>query len=176
MFLMDRQEVKHTNKEIEYLFGRDQVGRPHFRVVWSNDQFETAYREREIYYGLIFLRTEWGVKTIPKYNYLEDRWILERLFNNSPAITGIQSNFTYEPLFVFQDGKGNYLEPVFRAVYLIIQHALYGPPRKRITESDMKSLEEKELAEDIEFINTYLENESPYIATVLHNREAVVRP
>ncbi len=173
---MDRIEVGNTNKEIRYLFGHSYVGHSHFQVVWSNDQFENRYGEFEIFSGPIFLRTEIGVRRVKKYNYLEDRWILERLFDNVPNITGIMANFTYEPLFVFQDNKGNYLEPVFRAVFLLVQQALYGPPKERITESSMKDREKKELDDDIEFIQEYLENENPYQATMLHNREAVIVP
>jgi hypothetical protein len=172
---MDRVEVENTNKQIARLFGRDLMGRPHFQVVWSNDQFETRYGEFEIFHGAIFLRSEWGVKVVKKYTYIEDRWVLERLFTNDHRLTNIKANFTYEPLFVFEDSVGNYLEPVYRAVYLLVQTALYGSKQK-LRESDMEDRERKEFENDKNFIYEYLSNESPYTATMLHNREAVVVP
>lgn len=166
-------EINSINETILNRYGFDYMRRPIFRVVWSNNQFETRKGEHEVYYGQIYLRTDYGIYTVPKYQFLKDRWVLERLFPNNPDVTGIQSDHTYEPIWVFEDKDGNPQKVNERAVNFLCWHALN--PRK-ITKSDLKERERKEFEDEVQYMYEYLDNESPYLATMMHNREAAFVP
>lgn len=71
------QEVEAINKQLIEHFGVDTVtGKSIWRVSWSSDQYEkrlTAHTPE----GLELLYPE--VRELPKYQWIKNRWILERL-------------------------------------------------------------------------------------------------
>lgn len=166
---MDNAVVNRINRSIAKQYGHDWLRRPIFRIVWSDKQIEVRLGAHEIFYGSIYLRTDYGVHTVPKYTWIKERWILERLFPNNAAVTGIEADHTYEPLYVFQDKNGNYLPPILRAANLVCWSALNPTVKHRDFNTEML----EQIAKDAVQIEEYLESESPYIATMLHNREAV---
>lgn len=125
------QEVESINASLENLFGIDTItGKPIFRVVWSDDQFEnrkTKYTDD----GIELLHAE--VRYLPKYKqYIQSKYILERLVlvpdvNAAELPTQRQS---YEPLWVFQTDKGDALAPNLEVCKFVID-TLYAAIGKR---------------------------------------------
>lgn len=70
-------EIKKINRQLESHFGinTDDM-RPMWRVSWSDDQFEKRMTDRTDT-GIILLHPE--VRELPKYQWVKERWILERL-------------------------------------------------------------------------------------------------
>jgi hypothetical protein len=89
--------------------GVNDFGQPLYRVVWSDFQLEHRRGVFRDFIGKIFLREFVGVKEVPKYNFIKERWILERWFPPSmawhPELPD-SSQGNYEPLYVFQDRLG----------------------------------------------------------------------
>jgi hypothetical protein len=127
---------KLINKELVHKYGRTLSGDPIYRLVQNHRSLtEKRKGQFDIYAGEIFIRTEYGVHEVPKYNYVEEgRWILEKFFNTTnPELC---SNKTYEPLWVFQGPAGEYQRPNLKAVILIIESALRGPSEAVPTQAE----------------------------------------
>ena len=101
---------------------------PIWRVVWSDDQLE--HRKGVFHYfddSGNFQRSEVGVKEVRKYEYLKERYILERIMplagQNAEEIKA-NHNLSYEPVWVFEDAKNQYLPPLYRACDFVIHQIL----------------------------------------------------
>lgn len=163
-------EVKEFNKKLRHEFGL-LYDQPRFRLVWSEDLLETRQGAVETFYGHIFVKRETGFHQLKKYSYLKDRWILEQSnLSLNPELTQVVG---YEPVFVFQDNQGNYLEPVWRAIYLLVDSIMN--PRK-LSPSDLAEEERTQQEKEIAFFEQYLSGETSYVASMLANKEAVVVP
>jgi hypothetical protein len=167
-------DIRFINKTILDRYGFDYMRRPIFRVAWTTNQLETRLGEHEVFYGTIYLRTDFGVYTLPKYQFAQDRWVLERLFPNNPEVTGIQSDHTYEALYVFENKDGSPQDVNLRAVNYICWHAMN--PGRRMIASDFKERERKELEAEINHTYELLDDKSPYLSTMVRNGEAVFMP
>lgn len=94
-------EAQAINDRLLELYGKHiSSDRPRFRVVWSDDQFEKRFGDFQVYAGDVYLRNEVGIREVPKYNWLENQWVVERLHDNyhQDVFDGVH---TYEPLFSF---------------------------------------------------------------------------
>lgn len=107
------------NQRLADNYGRFEDGRPNWRVVWSDDElekrvvthtkegFELAYPE---------------VQEVKKYGYISSKYVLERLVPvPSYAETDLVTKTSYEPVWTFEDSKGNPLPPVWEAIFLLIE-------------------------------------------------------
>lgn len=170
--------LKQINKHLKNVYGCHLDGRPRFRLAFT-DQIEKRWGTFQIYTGNLFLREHHGMMELPKYPAKDqkERWVLEQLvFAPGMVTSGLVEgqNGSYEPLYVFpKDDEGNPLQPTTRALDFLLHTLRYG---KKRTMSDFveeeEEAEKKALAKDLEI----LDNESPYLATMLHNREAIVVP
>jgi hypothetical protein len=105
------EPIESINKQLKELFGVDTVtGKPLFRVVWSEDQLE----KRQIWNTLEGLQLLSPiVRELPKYRqWIQEKYVLERLV----AVPEFQQEeigvkVSYEPLWVFEDKRGNALPP-----------------------------------------------------------------
>ena len=140
------REQKELNKFLEK-FGFTLDGKQIYRLVWSDSEFEWRKGVFREFLGEIFLRETIGIKEVRKYNYIHARWILERNFppefvNNSE----IANPNYYEPIYVFQDRFGSYLEPTEKVLDFLIRAAENNTPA---TESELisnlKEKDEKEI-------------------------------
>ena len=144
---------------------------PLYRVVWSDTQLERRRGVWRVMFGEIFLREETGVREVPKYNYILERWILERWFPPTMAWNPElpdSSQGDYIPLYVFQDKHGNPLPVVEKVVTRIIHMAenpVHITEEQRIQE--LKDKEDKEVEEYMDALEI-----SP-ITNALHMKEAV---
>ncbi len=112
-----RESIDSINENLKRDYGSFSDGRPNFRVVFSNDQFEKRWTDR----------TDSGVELankvvslLPKYRqYIKDKYILERLVPVGPDSDLVEKT-SYEPAFTFQDADGNYLPPRFDVCKFVI--------------------------------------------------------
>ena len=166
-----KPEIALINDWLAKYGGQSPTNLPMFRIVWSNDQYEFRKGEFNIFHGDIYLRTDVGTKLVRKYNYIHERWILERWApqelvksEETPAVT----NGDYIPVWVYEDKHRNYLEPTQKVIefqfYLMQKH-------KASTETqimnELKIKEDQEIQTFMDIIDT-----SP-IGNALHMREAV---
>lgn len=115
------ETIETLNAQLIDLYGIDTVtGRPMFRIVWSEDQYEKRLVDT-LDSGIILAHPV--VREVPKYRTLiKDKYVLERLVvipevnaKDLPA-----TKLSYEPLWTFMDGQGNYLPPTIVATQFII--------------------------------------------------------
>lgn len=164
-------DVKDINKRLLDLYGKDLYGNPRFRIVWSDSQTEKRSGTFNVWYGKIFVRKEVGIREVPKYTYINSKWVLEQISPN--PYEDVDAKLSYEPLWVFQDKKGNPLQPVWSAVEIIL-YSLFNP--QKLTPGQLKEQEEKEFAKQIQDFEDQLSGETSYLASMLANKEAVVVP
>jgi hypothetical protein len=137
-------------------WGTNPHGEPNVRLVWSNDARELRRGEFNEFYGDILLRTVEGVREVPKYSYIFERWVLERWFSpDSTASLELpvsQYKGSHEPIYVFQDKWGNPLPLSLKVVELICSAMFNQPPTKQqIHDSIRDTLEGKDRAEQAYF-------------------------
>jgi hypothetical protein len=129
-----------NNRLIEY-FGKSIDGRPNFRVVFSDTQFEKRFGTFEVYVGPLFLREETCLKEVPKYPYIDGKHVLEELkygvFPDQPFV-----NSSYEPLWTFMDKDRNPLPPIWEAVEVVVVARLEGT-RKAIINHEKRNYKQE---------------------------------
>lgn len=104
------ESIESINENLISDFGTFSDGRPNFRVVFSDDQYEKRWTDRTDE-GFQLLQPE--VRLLPKYKqFIHQKYILERLVPAGPG-TDLVEKTTYEPAWVFQDANQNYLPPRF---------------------------------------------------------------
>ena len=144
-------DILAINNRLKEYYGRDEGDRPYFRVVWSDGLLEKRYGTFDEFYGSVFLRSTTGVAEVPKYTYVKSKYVLEKLvkfnmFQKPPELIG--ENWSYEPIYVFQDKNGKALPVVWRVIELIMRSILSGRPEKKTLasfEADEKEQEEKDI-------------------------------
>lgn len=121
---------KLINKELLKKYGTDLTGKPHYRVVQNGRSFvEKRKGNFKTFYGHIFIREEFGVREVPKYNYVPDGfWILEKLFVNRNE--ELVDKLGYEPIWVFYGKNGEYQKVNLKACIFLIESALRGPTKE----------------------------------------------
>lgn len=119
------KEVEAMNKRLVDFYGIDTFSsRPIFRIVWTNDEFEKRLCTHSDG-GIELLYPE--VREVPKYRqWNPNRYIIERLVvvpeEQINELAGLTTS--YEPLYTFEDGRGNYLPPKLEAAKFIIDSVL----------------------------------------------------
>ena len=154
--------------------GNSLDGKPLYRLIWGGDAFEWRKGTFREFYGPLFLRESSGIKKVPKYPFAMERWILEKYFPESHS-EELPDYDHYEPIFVFQDKNFNPLAPVLRMVELLVnfdRNCERGKLKNESVKDDtfFKKLEESEFNEILDSIDS-----SP-IASLLHTREAIIKP
>ena len=113
-----RESIEFINKKLVSEFGLEFNGQPRWRVVFSKDVTE----KRWTYFtdeGFELINPE--VRELPKYNqWVDAKYVLERLIPVTGE-TDLTTKISYEPAWVFQDKKGNYLPPWFDGCKFIIE-------------------------------------------------------
>lgn len=149
---MSKDEI---NIKLIDTYGLDISGQPRYRVVWSNDETEVRVGTFNEFYGDIFVRTTSGAKQVPKYNYLDNRWILEVLIpTNNPELL---TKMSYEPLYVFENRKREYLPlnwDAITAVINTIQNRERKPAKTEKQEWDDETADfEREKKRNLDYLN-----------------------
>jgi|SRR5215471_6369923 len=156
----------------------DLSNRQLYKLVWSDDQYEWRTGVFNDYYGSVFLREYSGTRLVPKYPYLAHRWILEKYFPPEIALDPalpLSHEGCYEPLFVFQDKEQEPLPVVLKVVEMIVKFDL-NQSRKS---NSLRASEDRaafELTETQEFERILDSIDSTAISSLLHTKEAIVKP
>ena len=114
------ESIATLNNQLIDLYGIDTItGIPMWRISWSEDQFEKRRMETtpagvQLLYPQVF--------EVPKYSYIKNKYVLERLVvippNNTDELPA--AKLSYEPIWVYQNNEGGYLPPVLHATKFII--------------------------------------------------------
>jgi hypothetical protein len=149
------EPVETINQRLMDHFGVADDGRPIYRIVWSEDQFEKRFGVYEDYSGDIYLRTVKEVREVPKYRqWIHEKYVLENLVIVPPINSEeLMTKISYEPLWVFMDKAGFPLPPKWEAAKFIIdqQQAIRGQEslgpkyRDKYMTEDAKSVREDEV-------------------------------
>jgi len=129
-------DLELMNRKLHEWFGETE-NKAHFRIVWSDDLLEkrlTTHTKD----GFELIRPE--VLEVPKYRqWLRSKYLIEKLTVVPRwTQTDLVELLSYEPLFVFEDRKGNYLPPRLDVARIAIEstldalgveHAKYKDPR-----------------------------------------------
>jgi hypothetical protein len=131
---------QRINEMLTRDFGSTPDGRPLFRLVWSDDQFEHRRGTFSDFYGLIFIRTVTEVRQVKKYPLFPHEWVLEKWFG--PEIAANQElpdsfQGSYEPVMVFRHENGQSV-PVTETIVKHIIWCLFHPKRAADQASDDK--------------------------------------
>ena len=118
------ESIETINQRLIEYFGIDSItGQSIWRVVWSDDQYEKRLGTYDDFNGNIYLRTVTEIRLVSKYKqWIHQKFILERLVIvpniNIPELPS--TKVSYEPLWTFEDSKGEYLPPTFAACKFIV--------------------------------------------------------
>jgi hypothetical protein len=119
-----RREITGQYKEINNWLkkqGRNPLGQPLLKLVWSDNEIESRYGHFTDFYGKIYLRDVTENRIVPKYNYISGRWVLEKwLPLTNKELPNSYDQGTYEPFWVFQDKQGNYLDVTMKVIQFFI--------------------------------------------------------
>lgn len=167
-----KTEIQNINAWLTMFGGETPDKKPIFRLSWSDDQFEWRRGEFNIFgEDGRFMRTETGVRYKRKYNYVHERWILEKWAPQDmvadPSLPNV-TNGDYIPFWVFEGKDGNYLEPTQKIVEFMFY--MFMRQKKRTPQdvaNEMKIKEDEDIKKFMDQIDT-----SP-IGNALRMKEAV---
>jgi hypothetical protein len=170
------EPLKVINKRLDDYFGHDLEGNPYYRLVWSTSQLEIRKGYFRANDNLPYLLPYEQTREVPKYPFDRDRYVLEKKVyapptNELPIAT--LRGYSYEPIFIFKDKFGKYLEPIWRVIEIYVTGAIKGPESVFTSRTEEQEREKLE-AEDIKYFEESLEDNQPYLPTMLHNKEAVI--
>ena len=172
----DATTVKAINLALREMHGIEVANsRPRFRISWSTTSSEVRYGTYSIYYmEHIFLRDETGYVACAKYPNNPDRWVLEMLVYAPIAEVPESRNGHYEPLYVFQDKKGEYLPPLHQVAEIIIW-ALKNPEKNLVERLERE--DKRKFAQEVAYFEDILEDTTgSVLVTALRDKEAIVVP
>ncbi len=116
---LDDKFIEELNSWLKRDYGVFMGELANWRIVWPDDELEKRKVTHNVY-GIELLYPE--VVERPKYRqYIQQKYILERCFGLPTGIeTDMVGNYSYEPLYTFQDGDGNFLPPRYDVCTIII--------------------------------------------------------
>lgn len=175
------ETIDSLNRQLVDLFGIDTIStKPMFRIVWSEDQFEKRLTDctKE---GLTLLHPQ--VMDLPKYRqWIKEKYVLERLVL-VPEINKEDlpsEKLSYEPLWVFEDRRGNYLPPKLEAAKLVIDTVYAAMGRGKLAKYSDPDNEMEQAIENkkkrIDGIVHDLFGDETVISDALTRKEAIIVP
>lgn len=150
--------------------GSNLNGQPIYRLVWSEDSFETRFGTYNDFTSMgLFIRTVTGTRRVKKYSYIFERWILEKWHTIAPTAE-LPDPDGYEPFYVFEDKQGNYLAPNMKSVSFIVELSR-TPVSQQNCEIEMRNLFDGRSEREIKDIEDSLDCSE--VTNALHMKEAV---
>lgn len=148
------ETIESINLQLIDLYGIDTItGLPMWRVVWSEDQFEHRHGIYDDYTpGGLFIRRVEEVRYVPKYRqWIKNKYVLERLVVVPETNAGDlpATKLSYEPIYPFQTGSGEYLPPRVDACKFLIDNVLAAQGKGNLAKykDPMSGLNSAELIE-----------------------------
>lgn len=150
--------IQTINKNLKLFYGLEVDGNPRFRLVFSTGLIEKRYGTFNKFYKdtNIWLGRHTGLEERPKYNFVKDKWVLERYQPTQKLYGEIKAGDNYEPRYVFQDKNNNYLKPIWKVVEIIctaVLNAESGNVPKRTEKMDEYDYEKKLDKEVLDFMD-----------------------
>jgi hypothetical protein len=168
------ESVETINQRLIDCFGL-YYDRPAWRLVFSEDQLEKRLGTFNDYTPEGFLiRSVTEIREVPKYRqWIHQKWVLERLievpqFQQAEILVPL----SYEPIWVFEDNKGNPLDPIWLAIEFIIQHIHGVQGKKQVPMKDP----EADYETRIENLQRFLFGNESEVADALAYKEGIVNP
>lgn len=144
---------------------------PKWRLVFSDDQFEKRHGTFNDYTPEgFFVRQVTEIRLVPKYRqWIQHKWVLERLTAvPEQCQEELLTRLSYEPIWVFEDKKGNPLPPIWLAIEFIIQSMFGHVGKKYVVPSEEEANEKR-----IQSLQESLFGNESVIADSLAYKEAV---
>lgn len=157
------EPIESINRQLVDLFGVDTVtGQAMWRVVFSEEQFEKRFGTYDDYTPAgIYLRTVTEVREVPKYSqWVQRKYVLERLtvipeVNKDDLPT---SKISYEPMYVFENKKGEALPPRVDVCKVVIDTVYAAMGKKSMAKyvDDYSQYTQEEQDKKIKELEEYL--------------------
>jgi|PlaIllAssembly_1097288.scaffolds.fasta_scaffold00047_3 hypothetical protein len=148
---------------------------PNFRIVWADDQFEKRKVDHTTE-GFQLILPE--VVEVPKYRqWIQAKYILERL-TVVPQIAenDLIEKLSYEPVWVFEDNKGNALQPTWPAIHFVLEQLSYNVSRTGMTKYPDKGETDEEKQQRLNALQNELFGNESEVGDALAHKEGIVVP
>jgi hypothetical protein len=151
---------------------------PLFRLVWSDDSYELRTGTFAKFIAGVKVSEHTTTEKVLKYNWISERWLVEQWF--PPSICMMDElpesiNGSYEPIYVFEDAKGNALPLKMEVVEFLIQACLKPKAsearRKSIASANIESREKMADKQNWDILT----DEGPLVSQ-FHDGTAILRP
>lgn len=136
------EEITQLNKWLKEVYGMTPNNLPLFRLSFSETEKEMRIGTFREYSGDLFVREIIGAHKVPKYPWINSRWILEMWCPPEIALKKeLPESYqgTYEPIFVFEDKNGQPL-PITQKVLEVIVYGTNRGPKNTPVKTDAESL------------------------------------
>jgi hypothetical protein len=170
------EKIDTINQQLINFFGIDTVtGLPIWRVVWSEDQFEKRLMEYTDG-GIALLTPEY--REVPKYRqWVQQKYVLENLVVvPTQHLNELTSQLSYEPIFVFQDAKNNYLPPKIEVAKLVVDTIYAAKGKSSMAKYKDPDANPEEHKKKIDAIYEELYGNETDTGTSMAHGEAIVVP
>ena len=151
---------------------------PMFRLVWSSDIKEKRIGTYRDYVAGVFVRERHCCESVLKYNYIQDRWILERWFPpevcwNEELPDSIKGS--YECIYSFEDANYEPLPLNLQVVEFIVNKCMTLKTSEMFKKSYSKALEDGKKKATFDNDLNLLMDEGPLVSQ-FHDGSAILMP
>ena len=170
------EEIESLNRQLIDLFGIDTIsGNPIWRIVWADDQREKRLTECTDT-GIFLLTPE--VRELPKYTWILHKYLLERLVPIPDISKGDLPgrNLSYEPMFTFEDRRGNYLPPRLDVAKIVIDSVYAAQGKTSLAKYNDPEINPETKLKRVTEIQDYLFGEESDVTDAMAHGEAIVVP
>jgi hypothetical protein len=166
--------VEQINAKLLLYYGKNvNCDKPNYRVVWSTGLTERRRGEFIVHDAHGNRRgSEVGVREVLKYPLYQDRWVFERLFPN-PNQDEVVGDYTYEPVWVFEDEQGN-AQPLWVEAVMFVARQAAMPEIQRRTQAEVDRIEAERMEKEQQNTKDFIDNEYPDTIDRIHDGEGVV--
>lgn len=171
------EKIETLNQRLIDHFGLDtNTGRPIFRIVWANDQFEKRMVDT-LDSGIHLLFPE--VREVKKYPYMKDLYVLERLV----VVPDVNRNellkkLSYEPLWAYCNQNREYVPPIWSATKFVVDTVYAALGKKSLVKykDDEMNITEEGRQQRIANMHQELFGNETDVGDALAHKQAIVVP
>jgi hypothetical protein len=173
------EHVETINQRLVEHYGFFEGTNANWRVVFSDDQFETRIDEFEdrTPEGFLIRRVR-GARMVPKYQHCPHRYVLERALPVPMDVhTELVTKWSYEPVWVFQTSTGQALPPKWEVCKIIVDQ-IYAEVYRRHTGAKYEDPELQPDAKEVRVkqMEEMLFGNESNVTDALAHKQAVIVP